>query len=191
MYVPYRQGQTSRAMVILARPLRGDAHAITPAIRGAVQRVNNAMAVIDPMTLAEVYARNRWYQRVFSVIFAIFGGVGLLLAVVGIYAVIAYSVTQRTKEIGIRMALGSQRHSILRLVVGYALKLAVVGIVIGLASSYAITRVMTSILVGVAPTDALTFGVVALGLIIVATLAGYLPARRASRIDPVRALRAE
>jgi putative ABC transport system permease protein len=192
MYVPYRQGQTSRGMAIIARPMGGGAaHAITPTIRGALQRVNNAVALIEPMTLAEVYARNRWYQRVFSVIFAIFGGVGLLLAVVGIYAVIAYSVTQRTKEIGIRMALGSQQRSILRLVVGYALKLAVIGIAIGLASSYAVTRVMTTILVGVTPTDALTFGVVAVGLTIVAMLAGYLPARKASRIDPVLALRAD
>ena len=109
------------------------------------------------VTLSEVFARVRWFQRVFSAIFVIFGFIGLLLAVVGIYAVIAYSVSQRTREIGIRMALGSESNSILRLVVGYALKLAVSGVVIGLAASYAVTRVMKTVLVGVGATDALTF----------------------------------
>jgi putative ABC transport system permease protein len=191
MYVPYHQGQMAHGMAILARPQAGDARSLTPLLRNAVQRANNAMPLIEPMTLSEVFARVRWFQRVFSVIFVIFGFIGLLLAVVGIYAVIAYSVSQRTREIGIRMALGSESTSILRLVVGYALKLAVSGVVIGLAASYAVTRVMKTVLVGVGATDALTFTAVALGLTAVAALAGYLPARRASRVDPVLALRTE
>jgi putative ABC transport system permease protein len=191
MYVPYRQGQSSHSMSIVARSLSGDAHALAPVLRSAVQRANNAVPVNDVITLPEYFARNRWYQRVFSVIFAIFGFVGLLLAVVGIYAVIAYSVSQRTKEIGIRMAVGGQRSSILRLVVGHALRLAIAGVVIGLGCSYAITRVMKSFLVGVTATDTLTFTAVALGLTAVAALAGYVPARRASRVNAVLALRTE
>jgi putative ABC transport system permease protein len=123
MYVPYHQGQMARAMAIVARTQAGDAHSLTPAIRTAVQRANNALPLNDPMTLPEYFSRNRWFQRVFGVIFVIFGFIGLVLAVVGIYAVIAYSVSQRTREIGIRMALGGEPASILRLVVGYALKL--------------------------------------------------------------------
>jgi putative ABC transport system permease protein len=191
MYVPYHQGQMSNAMAILARAQAGDAHLLTSALRGALQRANNASPLNDPMTLPEYYARNRWFQRVFSVVFVIFGFIGLLLAVVGIYAVIAYSVSQRTREIGIRMALGGEPASILRLVVGYALKLAAVGVLIGLAACYAVTRVMASVLVGVPATDTLTFGVVALGLTVVAALAGYIPARRASSVDAALALRTE
>ena len=109
----------------------------------------------------------------------------------GSMRVLAYSVSQRTKEIGIRIALGGQRNSILRLVVGHALKLALLGVAIGLAASYAVTRVMASVLVGVTATDALTFAIVAVGLTAVAALASYIPARRASRLDPVIALRSE
>ncbi len=191
MYVPYHQGQMSRAMAIVARAQAGDAHSLTPLLRTALQRANNALPLNDPMTMPEYFARNRWFQRVFSVIFVIFGSIGLLLAVVGIYAVIAYSVSQRTREIGIRMALGGEPTSIVRLVVGYALKLAVVGVLIGLAASYAVTRIMTSVLIGVGATDKLTFAAVALSLTAVAALAGYLPARRASRVDAVLALRTE
>ena len=191
MYVPWRQGQTSRAMVIIARTLGGDAHSLTPVLRNAVQRANNSIPLMDPLTLPEVFARNRWFQRVFGTIFAIFGSIGLFLAIVGIYGVLAYSVSQRTQEIGIRIALGGQRWSILRLVVGHALKLALLGVAIGIAASYAATRVMASVLVGVTATDTLTFAIVAMGLTFVALLAGYIPARRASRLDPVVALRTE
>jgi ABC-type antimicrobial peptide transport system permease subunit len=156
-----------------------------------VQTTNNAIPVNDVMTLAEYFAKTRWFQRVFSVIFAIFGVIGLILAVVGIYALIAYSVSQRTKEIGIRMALGGPCVSILWLVVGDALKLAVTGVVVGLTASYAVTHLMAGVLVGIGATDPLTFAAVAVVLTAVAALAGYAPARRASRVDPALALRME
>jgi putative ABC transport system permease protein len=191
MYVPYHQGQSARAMAIIARGQAGDGHSLTPVLRSAIQRANNAIPLIQPMTLPEYFAQNRWFQRVFSILFAVFGLIGLLLAVVGIYAVIAYSVSQRTREIGIRMALGGEPVGILRLVVAYALRLAVLGVAIGLGTSYAVTRVMKTVLVGVGATDTLTFAAVALTLTAVAALAGYVPARRASRVDPVLALRTE
>jgi ABC-type antimicrobial peptide transport system permease subunit len=178
-------------MAIVVRTQAGDPHLLTSVIRSAVQRANDSIPLIQPMTLSEFFSEIRWFQRVFSILFAVFGFIGLLLAVVGIYAVIAYSVSQRTREIGIRMALGGEPASILRLVVGYALKLAVLGVVIGLAASYAVTRVMTSVLVGIGATDKPTFTAVALSLTAVAALAGYVPARRASRVDPVLALRTE
>jgi putative ABC transport system permease protein len=191
MYVPYRQGQMARGMVIMARSMGGDAHSLTPTVRGAVQKVNSAMPVIDVLTLPEHFQRIHWFQRVFSILFAIFACIGLLLAVIGIYAVMAYSVSQRTRELGIRIALGGQRRSILALVVAHALRLSMIGVAIGLAGCYAVTRVMTSLLVGVPPTDMFTFTTVAVGLAGVAVFASYVPARRASRLDPVVALRAE
>src|SRR5262249_20317794 len=120
MYVPYRQGQSARAMFILARALGGDPHSLMPILQMAMRKVNNGVPLFEPMTLPEYFARNRWVQRVFGIIFAIFGGIGLFLALVGIYGVLAYSVSQRTQEIGIRIALGGQQRSILKLVVGHA-----------------------------------------------------------------------
>jgi putative ABC transport system permease protein len=191
MYVPYRQGQMARAMAIIARTSGGDAHSLTPILRTAVQRANSAMPVIDVRTLPEHFENQRWFQRVFGITFTIFGIIGLFLALVGIYAVFAYSVTERTQEIGIRISLGAQRGAILRMVVGHALNLALIGVVTGLAASYAVTRVMTTLLVGISATDTITFVVVAIGLSIVAVLASYVPARRASRVDPIIALRGE
>jgi putative ABC transport system permease protein len=191
MYVPYRQGQSSRAMFILARTFGGDPHSLMPVLQNAMRKVNNGVPLFEPVTLPEYFARNRWFQRVFGIIFAIFGGIGLFLALVGIYGVLAYSVSQRTQEIGIRIALGGQQASILKLVVGHAVKLAVLGVVIGLAASYGVTRVMRSVLIGVSPTDTMTFIAVGVTLTTVAVLASYIPARRASRLNPVEALRTE
>ena len=134
MYVPFRQGQSARAMAVLARPLGGDPLSLIPQVRGAVQNANSAIPLIDPMTLAESFAQRRWFQRVFSIIFAIFGAIGFFLAIVGIYGVLSYSVSQRTQEVGIRIALGGQRGRILKLVVGHAVRLTLLGVGIGLAA---------------------------------------------------------
>jgi putative ABC transport system permease protein len=189
VYVPYLQDQEARWMAILAKT-KGDAHALTVPLRNAIQRVND-MAVNDVYTLPEHFARTRWFNRVFGALFVIFAGIGLILAAVGIYAVMAYGVSQRTQEIGIRMALGAQLSSIMKLILTRGLLLASIGVAIGLVGSFAVTRLMTKLLIGVKPTDPATFAVVALILIVVAAFACFIPARRAASVNPILALRAD
>ena len=130
-------------------------------------------------------------QRFSMLLLAIFAGVPLILAAVGIYGVMTYSVAQRTHEIGIRLALGAQTSTVLRLAVGYGMKLVIVGIVIGLIAAFALTRVMSTLLFGVTATDPATFTLISLLLILVAAVASYIPARRATKVDPIIALRYE
>ena len=122
---------------------------------------------------------------------SIFAGIALFLAGLGIYGVMSFAVEQRTHEIGIRIALGAGRGEMLKMVVGQGMRLATIGLVLGLAGAFALSRVLTSLVFGVKPTDPVTFGAVALGLGLVALLACYIPAHRATRVDPVIALRYE
>jgi ABC-type antimicrobial peptide transport system permease subunit len=126
-----------------------------------------------------------------SVMMGIFAMVALVLAAIGIYGVMAFAVTQRTQEIGLRMALGARALDVLKLVVKGGMSLAAIGAIVGLAGAFAITRLMASMLFGVSSTDAATFGLVTLGLMLVALLACYIPARRATKVDPLVALRYE
>jgi putative ABC transport system permease protein len=140
-------------------------------------------------TMREVIAESVWQPRLYATLFAVFAVVALTLAVVGIYGMMAYAVTARTNEIGIRMAMGAERRHVLRLVVGQGMALALGGVGLGVAGGLLLTRLMKTLLFGVSATDPLTFAGVSLLLFSVALLACYLPACKAAQVDPLVALR--
>ncbi|HET7371735.1 MAG TPA: FtsX-like permease family protein, partial [Gemmatimonadaceae bacterium] len=129
--------------------------------------------------------------RLLTVLLGLFGTMGLILGALGIYGVLSYVVMQRTREIGVRMALGAKTRDVLAMFVGRGLRLAAVGVALGLVAALLLTRLMQGVLYGIAPTDPATFASVGVGLLAVAALASWLPARRAARVDPLVALRAE
>ena len=169
----------------------GEASGVVNAITGIVRQMDPDLVVANVRTMEEVVSDSVAERRLTMMLLAVFAGAALLLAAVGIYGVIAYSVTQRTQEIGIRMALGAQRGDVLRMIVGQAMALTAAGIVSGAFGAILLTRVMTGLLFNVKPGDPLTFAAVAVVLALVAASASYIPGRRATRVDPVIALRAE
>ena len=168
-----------------------DPLSLANAVRGEVEAINPNIPLTDVRTLRSYVDTARAPTRFALILIAIFGASALILATVGLYGVLAYTVRQRTAEIGIRMAFGAQPGAILGLVVKYGMRLAVVGLGVGLAASLALTRFLTSLLVDVPATDPLTFGAVAVLFLAVAALASYLPALKATRVDPMVALREE
>jgi putative ABC transport system permease protein len=188
-YLPHAQDPWG-AMTLVART-SVDPASLAPALRQQVWAMDKDQPVFEVMTMQEVRSSSVAIYSTSSVMLGIFAGVALFLASVGIYGVMAFAVTQRTQEIGIRMALGARSAHVLKLVVKHGMKLALLGIVIGLAGSWAITRFMEKLLVGVQPTDLLTFSLVSLCLLFAAFVACYLPARRATKVDPLVALRHE
>jgi len=156
----------------------------------AVHDLDPNVPVADIRTMSEVISDSTAERRMTMLLLVVFAGVALTLAAVGIYGVISYSVTQRTQEIGIRMALGAERATVLRMVLGQAMALAAAGVVAGGAGAWILTRLMQKLLFGVEPSDPLTFTVVALILSSVAACAAAVPALRATRVDPAAALRA-
>jgi putative ABC transport system permease protein len=163
----------------------------TSAIRAILRERDPDLALADVRSMDEVVARSVAQRRITMVLLGVFAGAALLLAAIGIYGVIAYSVTQRTQEIGIRVALGAQRSDVLRMIIRGAVILAVAGVVIGAGGAFFLTRLMRDLLFGVQPFDLVTFGTVALLLTLVALLASYIPGRRATRVDPIVALRGD
>ena len=188
-YLPYPQ-DVWRGMVVVARTTVEPA-SLAGSIRQEVWAIDKDQPVFDVRTMQEVRSLSVGLQQFNSMMIGIFALVALLLAAIGIYGVMAFVVTQRTREIGIRMALGARRADVLKLVVMNGMKLAVVGLAIGLVASWALTRFISNLLFGVQPTDPLTFSVVSACLLAAALLACYLPARRATKVDPLEALRYE
>lgn len=169
----------------------GDPALVSAPAREAIRASDPRMAVFQAATMNEVRERGYWQYFLFGWMFSLFGGVALLLASIGVYGVLSYSVAQRTQEIGVRVALGASRMDVLKLVVMQGVKLALVGVVLGVVGSFFVTPVIGSQLVSVSPTDPASFIGVSVFLTAIAFLASYIPARRATAVDPLVALRAE
>lgn len=190
VYLPYRQNP-SRMMHLLIRGAANDPVSLAHSVQSEVSAIDPNQPVAEIKTLEEVAAETFAQRRVFGVLIAIFAMLALSLAALGIYGLMAYSVAERTSEIGVRMALGAQRRDVFRLVLGQTLQLVLTGLVIGLTGAYLLGRALTGLVFGIEPSHPSIFAVVALTLILIALLASWLPLRRALRIDPVEALRHE
>jgi putative ABC transport system permease protein len=188
-YLPYLQ-RSVHSMELVVRSAT-DPLGLVTAVRSSVEAVDPDQPVYGVRTMAQYLAESVASRRTTMLLLGVFAGLALILAAVGIYGVMAYAVVQRTHEIGVRMALGAGRGDVLKLVVRSGLVLAFAGVAVGLIAALGLTRLMSSLLFGVRPTDPVTLGAVALLLTAVALLASYIPARRATRVDPNVALRYE
>ncbi len=188
-YLPLTQNY-SPAAIILVRT-SGRPEAVISSVRSQVQQLDSNLALTNVQTIGEVIDQGLWAPRMGAALLAVFGGLALILAIIGVYGVLSYSVNQQTREIGIRMAMGAQTGRVLRLVVGQGMRLACAGLILGLLVAFAAMRVLGSLLFGVSSHDPLTFVGVSLVLALAAVLACYIPARRATKVDPIIALRYE
>jgi putative ABC transport system permease protein len=188
-YVGYWKSPEAGTNIVLKTAT--DPNALAEPLRRIVKEIDPGVAVSGMSSMDALIGEVNGGSRFYALLVAIFAGLALLLAAVGIYGVMSYAVSQRTPEIGVRLALGAGERQIFGLVVGESLKLAAVGLVIGLAGAVAVGRALQRLLFGIQGTDLATFAATAGILLIVAFLASYLPARRAMRIDPMEALRVE
>jgi predicted permease len=189
MYLPYSQMPVESVGVVV-RAERNPA-ALAPALEQAIRAIERDILISSILTMDQLLGNSLAQRRLTLVLLVSFAALALLLAAVGIYGVISYAVRQRTHELGIRMALGAQTRDVLALILKQGLQLALIGIGLGLLAAFALTRWMESLLFGVRPTDAMTFGLIALVLLLVALTACWIPARRATKVDPMIALRYE
>jgi putative ABC transport system permease protein len=189
-FAQYKNEGFSDSMNFVVRTT-GEPAAMAAAVRDAVHSLKPEQPVANVATMDEVVARSLSQTRFSMLLLSIFAGLALMLSAVGIYGVMAYVVAQRTREMGIRLAMGAEPRDILRLVLRQGGKLAVAGVAIGVVAALGMMRVLTSLLYGVSAADPLTYAGVAVLLMLVALAACYLPARRATRVDPMMALRYE
>jgi predicted permease len=183
--------QATRGVAFAIRTNRAGTESLLNEVRQAVWSVNSALPVANPMTMQENFDRSMARTSFTLVVLAIAGGIALVLGLIGIYGVIAFAVSQRTREIGIRLALGALPGEVRNMFVRYGLGLCAIGIAIGVGAAIGFTRLMKAVLFGVAPIDAVTFASVPLALLVATAAACYIPARRASTVDPVEAMRTE
>jgi putative ABC transport system permease protein len=189
VYYPYRQQPETDMNLVVRSAL--DPASLTSAIRAAVAAVDKDQPIFDVHTMQQRVDDSISTRRLTLVLLGIFSALALILAAIGIYGVMAYSVALRTQEIGIRMALGAQQHDVLRLVLGQGARIAFFGVAFGLAAAAALARLLSGLLFSVSASDPITFAAVAVLLVAVALLACYIPARRAMLVDPIIALRYE
>lgn len=190
-YYPYSQAPFPVSEMYIAIKTSVDPLSLTGAVRSEVLSLDPSQPIYDVKTMDQLASTSLAQRQLNMVLFASFSGIALILAAVGIYGVMSYSVTQRTHEIGIRMALGARQRNVLGLVVWQGMSLALIGVVVGLGAAIGLTRLMASLLFGVSATDPLTFAAIAVILTVVALAACFVPARRATRVDPMVALRYE
>src|SRR5215216_4322840 len=189
VWTPMSQDYNSSGILVVRT--KGNPEGLFGAVRSQVQSLDPNLPLFDVKTLTEHMKLALFPARVAATVLGVFGLVALMLAAIGVYGITSYAVAQRTHEIGIRLALGAQLRDVLRLVLSHGLKLTIIGAAIGLFGAYLATRAITSVLYGVSATDPLTFGVVSILLIGVALIASYVPARRATKVEPLVALRNE
>jgi putative ABC transport system permease protein len=189
VYFPFLQA-ASPSMSLVVRTVSSPLSAFA-AVKSQIQGIDKNLPIDDAKTMEQLLAESTSGRRFNTLLLTLFAVVAVMLALVGIYGVMSYTVTQRTHEIGIRMAIGAQPRDVVRLVVGQGMLLSIIGVVLGLLGAFALTRLMTTMLFGVEPTDPLTFISLALLLIGVGLVACYLPGRRATKVDPLVALRSE
>lgn len=188
-YLPLMQNYSPAAIMLVRTS--GRPEALISSVRSQVQQLDSNLALTNVQTIGELLSQGLWAPRMGAALLAVFGGLALILAIIGVYGVLSYSVNQQTREIGIRMAMGAQTGRVLRLVVGQGMRLAAAGLILGLLVAFAAMRLLGSLLFGVSSHDPLTFGAVSLVLAAAAALACYIPARRATKVDPIIALRYE
>jgi len=191
LYFPYTQNTWALGDMVLVVKSAGDEMRLAKPVEAAIRSVDPTQPVFAVRSMEDVISRSIADRRLYLGLLGAFAGIALLLAIAGIYGVMSYSVTQRTREFGIRLALGSEASRVRRLVVWQGTRLALVGLVVGLPSAFLLTRLLRSLLYTVQPGDPATLLGVSLLLAIVSVLASYVPARRATRVDPIIAMRAE
>lgn len=189
IYTPF--AQTPFMWLYVMVRTTGTLDSMVPAIRSAIAETEPSLTAVNIKSMTDIIDQGIAEPRFNMALVSAFAALALLLSSIGIYGVIAYSAAQRTQEIGVRVALGASRLDVMRLVVSEGIVISIVGICLGLTGAYALSRVMRTMLVGISPHDPLTFGVGAAVLLMIATAASYIPARRAARVEPLAALRAE